>query len=313
METAVILAKTDLPAERAKYLLSEFGDMVTLAESWETTAKNLVIVDENDTDSMEVAKKGAKEMKKKRLSLAEIHKTLKANALAEGQFLDLVKRTLLSHIEVAEEEYDKKARFKELAEKVRKQETWSKRCVALSEFGVVGQTVDPASLLDMTEDVWQMVYSGLKVKYEKFIMEEADRREQEEREFLAQEEEKKKLKEENDRLAKEAKKKDAEIEKERKENEEKLLVEREERERVERELKAKQKKEEDDKKAEASRKRKERTAPDREKLLGFAEMIIALRPHSLKTDEAKLIEANAFVLLQKTHDYIVKNVKGLEE
>lgn len=158
------------------------------------------------------------------------------------------------------------------------------------------------------------------------------KKEAEEKERLAKIEAEKREKTEKERLAKEAVERKKREEKERKEREAyeaKLKKEREERERIEREERAKREKLEAELKAkkEAEQKEKQRLldeelakkkaekaarlAPDKDKLLQFAEKLSSLELPELKSNEAGEILKNIVTLIGKTTDYIKQKANEL--
>ena len=134
--------------------------------------------------------------------------------------------------------------------------------------------------------------------------------------------EQERIRKDNERLAQEARKKQEQIEaeikkaeKEKKELEEKVRKAQEDKERAEANLKAKLEVEKKAK-AEAERKKKEaekkaKLAPDKNKLLAFAQSIDDLPRPEIKAIEAANIIANANTLLCKVRDYITEKASNL--
>ena len=152
--------------------------------------------------------------------------------------------------------------------------------------------------------------------------------------------EQERIRKDNERLAEEAKKKQAELEatlkrakeeqeakdkamaeerrkaeEQRKALEAKAAKEREEKERLEAELIAKREAEEKAKRDEERRKKeaekKARLAPDKDKLISFAQSIDDLPRPEIKAIEAATIIANANTLLCKVRDYVIENASKL--
>lgn len=323
-----------LGVPKAELMRRAFEGFFRDVSLWETKALELNVTDESQVELMEKAKDARIFLRNIRLAAEEKRKEMKAQILVEGRALDGIVNVLKGLIMPIEDHLEKQEKFKQIREKERAEARRDARLkhlaeVAPSMFPIMNPaTYDLVSSMDDAQ--FDIFAKGAKADHDKKIDAERILAEQAEAERKAKEEEDARVRAENERLRKEAeerdrkdreererlereqKERDNALAEERRRNEAKLKKEREDREKAERELAEQKKKEEDEKKAEAARRRKERTAPDREKLLNFAAELLKLRPVELKTDEARVIEANALVLLQKTHDYIVKSVKTLE-
>lgn len=281
---------------------------------------------------------------KVRTGIAKIHETQKAYYLAAGRFVDAWKKKETLPVEQMEEKLEAIEKYFENIEKERKAKLRDERIAELVKYEVDGTLL---MLGEMTEEVWTNYLAGVKLQYE--AKKEAERKAEEDR-LAAIEAEKKRQEEirlENERLKKEReeierqaeierKKQVAELakkEKERKEAEAKMLeqakkdrekieAERLAREKAEKELRDKKEAEERAAKAEQERlqqeeiarqkaEKKAAAAPDKEKLLKFAESINAIQLPGLKTPEAAEISANVKTLLNKVNAYIIEKANNL--
>ena len=290
----------------------------------------------------------AKELRLKlvkvRTGIAEIHKTQKAYFLAAGRFVDAWKNKETLPVEQMEENLEAIEKHFENIEKERKHKLRNERIAELQKYEVDGTLM---MLGEMQDEVWINYLAGVKLQYE--AKKEAERKAEETMlaEIEAEKKRQEEIKLENERLKKdreeferqaeiERKKQAAELakkEKERKEAEMKMLeqakkdreefeAERLAREKAEAELKAKREAEERAAKAEQERlqqeeiarqkaEKKAAAAPDKEKLLKFAETIQAIQLPELKTPEAAEISANVKTLLSKVNAYIIEKANNL--
>lgn len=290
----------------------------------------------------------AKELRLKlvkvRTGIAEIHKTQKAYFLAAGRFVDAWKNKETLPIEQMEEPLEGIEKHFENLEKERKQKIRDERIAELQKYDTDGTLM---MLGEMQDEVWINYLAGVKLQYE--AKKEAERKAEEARlaEIEAEKKRQEEIRLENERLKKEReeferqaeierKKQAAELakkEKERKEAEMKMLeqakkdrekieAERLARGKAETELREKREADENAAKAEQERLQQEEiarqkeakkaaAAPDKEKLLKFAESINAIQLPDLKTPEAAEISANVKTLLSKANAYIIEKANNL--
>jgi phage-related minor tail protein len=123
--------------------------------------------------------------------------------------------------------------------------------------------------------------------------------------------EQEKIRKENERLKAEREAKEKQMVEERTKAEEKLKAEREAKEKLEAEIRAKKEAEQQAEKERIESDKKAQSAPDKEKLLHFAESIDNLIVFDLKTEQAAQILNEAKILLSKTSNYIREKIKTL--
>jgi hypothetical protein len=281
---------------------------------------------------------------KVRTGIAEIHKTQKAYFLAAGRFVDAWKNKETLPVEQMEERLEAIEKHFENLEKERKQKIRDERLAELQKYEVDGSLM---MLDEMQDDIWINYLAGVRLQFD--AKKEAERKAEEARlaEIEAEKKRQEEIRLENERLKKEKdalqKKADAErakqqaeiaaAEKARKDAEAKMLAQAKadrerleaanaEREKAEAELKAKREADERAAKAEQERlqqeeiarqkaEKKAAAAPDKEKLLKFAETIQAIELPKLKTPEAAEISANVKTLLGKVNAYIIEKANNL--
>jgi len=264
------------------------------------------------------------------------HKANKAYFLAGGQFVDAIRRKESSENEYMEDKLMNAEKFFENQERDRLEKLRVDRLLMLKPY----TEIEPLALGHMEPAVFDNLLAGFKVAYETRVA--ADKKAEEDR--IAREKAEAEAREaqrlENIRLKEEADKKEKELEAERKavrlaqekrdaelameraEAEKKrnqlelqARKEREERERIEAQLKAKQ---EAERKAEAARIANEKAeakrlklAPDKTKLLNFAQAINDLLRPEVKSIEAADIASKANIKLFEVAAYIRDNANKL--
>ena len=282
----------------------------------------------------------AKELRLKyvkvRTGTAEIHQSLKGLYLKGGRFVDGWKNAQLFASQQIEESLIKIEKHYEILENERLEKLRADREAMLRPY----TDIIPMALGHMEQDVWDNYLQGVKVAYEFRIAAEKKAEEERVAREKAEAEERERIRLENIRLKEEANKKQAELEaerkavrlaqekrdaemamerakaqKEREELEAKARKEREEREIIEAQLKAKQ---EAEFKAEAARIAREKAeakrlklAPDKTKLINFAQAINDLPRPEVKSIEAADIASKANIKLFEVAAYIRDNANKL--
>ena len=322
-ELVRVITTSGLDKTKEKELLDNFSGYFDIAQEWKQKADALVITSIEQKHEMLMARQGRLFLKEKRVAVEHVRKSLKENALREGQMIDAVAKVITNLIIPIEEDLEKKEKFAEIQEEKRKEELREKRLFELQpyfEFTYSG--VDYGTLSELE---YQKILSGaklqLQVKIEAEQKAEADRiarekEEAEERELIRVENEK--LKAEADRREKELAIEREKASAERKaiadearkvyEEQERKLKSEQEKARVEAEKAAEERKKlEDQLLAEANAKRdaefrrvaeektrqeeqrKLQNAPDKEKLIALASQIETIPLPELNGEEAKMI------------------------
>ncbi len=267
---------------------------------------------------------------KVRTGIADIHKTQKAYFLAAGRYVDAWKNKETLPVVQMEENLNAIEKHFENIEKAKKEALKAERITELAKYETDGSLIN---LGDMSDDIWNNYFSGVKLQYEKRKEEErkaeeariaAEKAEAAERERIRLENEK--MRKENERLEKEkkiaeekaaAERKAAEAERLRLEKEKQAAIDKanKEREAAEEELRKQREeaaqKERDriaaEEKAAADKLEAERKAilaPDKDKLLKLANDLIAMPLPEVSTGEAAAVIASTKELLTKTATYI---------
>jgi hypothetical protein len=295
----VFVKESGLPKTKADIILKEFKEVaVEVANGWIEDAKNLVVNGEEDIDGMHLAREKRLLIKSKRIWVAETHKRLKADAKAECDVLDFVKRTLTGLCEQAEDLYEQKEKFAELKQLERFNLRIKERMQELVPFPWF--VPDQNLIGNMDDAMWKITLDGVKKQDE-----DQKAKAKEEAEFSAMwdaayAEDRVWIRAEKERLQKILDDKQKTLDKVTKKADDATAT-----------LKEITNKEAEDKKADAAQKRKERAWPDRQKLSSFAELLLTLRPVKLQSEEALAIEKGALELLKKTAEYIKRHTTNL--
>lgn len=115
-QLSVIIKDSDLPADKSKVLMAKFANFFSDAELWSKKAKQIVVRDESQRVLMDQARQGRLFLRKIRLEIENLRKSLKEESLREGRAIDKVAKILKEQIEPIEEYLDKQEHFVEYRE-----------------------------------------------------------------------------------------------------------------------------------------------------------------------------------------------------
>lgn len=318
-ELAIIAKESGLEETKVDGLLSKFGDnftKVTKALEW---SKTIQVTDEKQTDLMKQAREGRLKLKNIRVEVEHTRKELKEQSLREGKAIDGMANIIKAMIVPAEEHLEKQEKFAENLAKERKAR------IAAERLNILLEITDVPSMYSY-EDMDQTVFDNLVVelknaKAAKLAAEkkaEADRIAAEKAAAAEQE----RIRKENAQLKAEAEAREVALAKEREQAEkERLTAEAKaaaEKAEVEAKLEAERKAREVAEKAEAERKAEEQRklaeaenakqkallAPDKEKLMAFADVIDRLEMPNVANREAGKV-------LDEAKDFLSRISKNL--
>ena len=100
-----------LNPSKADILFSKFGSYASYVDEWKDRLYSIVVQDDTQVEAMEKAKEARQYIKKLRIDLEKERKTLKEEALREGQSIDNVARNIRTMLERLEEHLDKQENF----------------------------------------------------------------------------------------------------------------------------------------------------------------------------------------------------------
>lgn len=323
-ELSTILEEQNVAQENAKMLLSAFG--APFEEAGEIlkdyrfdddgnlipTKETIAVTQEDQFDLMAEASDKRKALKKIRSSVENKRKELKADSLRTGQAIDSIAKRVKNAIEPAEKYLEMQEKFAELKQAEREAKLKTERVEKLLAY------TDDISLYNidsMNQEQFDSLLASLKSAHEAAI--EAEKKAEADRLAAAEavKNRQAEIEAENIKLKKEAEAIEAERAAERKAEQEKLdkiqaekdaeiKAEREKREAIEAEQAAKLALE-SKQKADAEEARREALlAPDKNKLIEFANQIDAIELPNVQNREAGK-------LLDETQDFLDRISKNL--
>ena len=326
----------------AESIVTCFGVHLANATRLVEDAKSITVADENDQEGMDSARTVRLALAKVRVASETARKDFKSEYLKKGRAIDDIAKMVSKLIEPVEEQLDDMEKTALRLAKERKEkaltERYDERMRLLKPYCGINTVVH--DFKNMTEDAFQSILAMQKTVYEaneaKRIKEEAERVElerlqkEEQARILIENEKLKKEKEERDekdRIEREARekkeaeekaKRDLEIAEQRRIDDERIATERNARLIVEAELREKQEAEKIEKeRIEKERLEKEaqersaQLAPDKVKMVAFADRIRSVEMPTGLSDELQrlvLIYSNQLCLLA---DEIKKEVEKL--
>jgi len=330
-EASSLIESSNLEVATVETLTGSFGEFFRRAEEWNAKAKAIVITDVSQTHEMKIAREARLALREIRLASEKVRKQLKEDSLRKGKAIDGMHNILKAIVEPLEQHLKEQEDYVELQQAKEKALREQERSQIIAPYlDMLGGPLS-FSLGDMTEEQWESYIAGVKARHEQIEQEkakaEAERIERERKEA----EERAKIEAENAKLREEAEKREKQIAKEKAEAEAKAKAEREkieaerkkeadeaaakqaeieakakaEREKIEAERKKeadarrkleqeKAEKEQAEAKAKADAEeaeRKKASAPDREKIEGFADLVAQMRVPEVSTEPAAIIRA----------------------
>lgn len=340
MENQLIktIQESGLDKTKAQVLLDNFSNYFEIAADWKNKANMLVITNTEQRAEMKMAREGRLFLREKRIAVEKTRKSLKENALREGQTIDAIAKILTNLILPIEEDLEAKEKYAEIQEAKIKAELKASREIELQPYiEFVPYGLDFAN---MSEDNYLKILDGAKLQQQAKVELEAkieaeriarEKAEAEERVRIIKENEK--LKVENEakekQLAEERAKAEVErlraeenAKKEREEAERKLNAEREaariesekqlaEKQKIEAELKAKKDEEERLIRQKQEQETRQKNASDKEKLLAFANKIKSIEVPELQSEELLSVLNSAKIHLDKIILFITEKTNSL--
>jgi len=261
-----LITKTNLDEQRTAMVLNSFRDAYALAAKWRETAFEINVSDATQTDEIAEAKRLYKIVKDERINVEKKRKQIKDAPLRECQLIDGVANVYKDLLGPIESHLEKNAKFVEHLEAERRAKLAAERLELLAEFEI-GPGMFP-NLGDMTDEAFQITYAGVREQYNARKLREAE-------EHRTAEIENERLRAENERLAKER------AEAEAREAEQRAIAAEAQRklDEAEAERQAKIAAEEQAARAKA-------LAPDKEKLIAFADEMAAWKIPAVTSQEA---------------------------
>lgn len=312
-----IVNQSGLQPAQAKPLLDSFGDYFVQAHKLVTKSKAIKVTSEDQIEEMQQARDLRLELKNLRVDADKTRATLKEGYLRGGNAVQAIFNDIRDIVKPEEERLLEQEKFAERLEAERKDKVEAQRVNELSKYvedvSVYKLHPDELStdsfdkLLETSKSTYEAkVLAEKKAEEERLAKEKADREEQER--IRKENEELRKQAQERERLAEVERQKQAKIEAQRQEE---LRKEREKREKIEAEIKAKEEAQQLAKKQEEERQRQELLAPDKEKLMIYANSLVNLESPALKSKKAQDIINTVELELEKLANLVRNQSKSL--
>jgi hypothetical protein len=329
-ELLIVANDSGLEKPKVEILLSSFGKSYAAAREMAAGANDLVVTDESQTDIIKEARTKRLGLKNIRLEVENTRKQLKEQSLREGKAIDGMANIIKALIIPVENHLENQEKFIERLKEERAATRFAERTAELSKYTDYPEMYN---LKDLDDDGFKRILAEAKTAHEAKIAAEA-KAEKERKEREAEEaKERERIRLENEQLKKEREEREAEIAREREEaekqrkaeqeaaekkaaaerveNEKRLEeerkaaeIERKKREALEREQKEREAAEAKRKAAEEEEKRQALLAPDKQKLIAFADIIDRLELPQVANREAGK-------LLDETQDFLTRISKNL--
>lgn len=280
LELSSKLTESGIAKDNAEKLLKDYGVPFEEAGKLMNKAQTIKVKDENDTETMALARSTRLELRGHRIAIEKKHDELKADSLAVGRAIDLVQRVALDEIKPIEANLEAEEKFAERLAAERRAKLFAERTSELRKY-----TNEPEmyNYADMADDAFQMLLKQVKTAYENEL--EAQKAIQRQNE-LAEIERKEKA--EKDRKARIAAEKKLKAERDvRKEAEAKAAEAEAERAKLEKAQSDREAQEEANKKAIAEAEANAAAAPDKEKLLAYIAELTSIKVPELTTQKAQ--------------------------
>jgi len=233
-----VIEESGLDKTKAQVLLENFSNYFEIAADWEKKASALVVNDVSQKAEMKMAREGRLFLKEKRVAVEKTRKSLKENALREGQTIDAIAKILTNLIVPIESDLEAKEKFAEIQEAQRKEALRVARDEEMrpySEFVVYGM-----DLGSLSEEDYQKVLAGAKLQLRAKAEEEARVEAERIAKAKAEAEERERIRVENEKLKAEAIEREKQLAEERAKAEAIEEAARKEREAAEQKLRAEQ-------------------------------------------------------------------------
>lgn len=310
---ALQLREAKLPESESSVLESVFLPFFKQAEEWKSKAEALVVTSADDKEQMKEARTARLIIKDIRVNVEKRRKELKEDSLRKGKLIDAMANIIKAVIEPIEEHLDKQEKFVQIQEEKKRQRIKEERTTEL-----IALSVDVAFLSDlgeMTDENYAKLLESSRASFN-LVNETAEKAE---KERIAREkadaEERERMRVENERLKIEAEAREKTLEAERvkaaaaqkkkdDENNAKLETERLAKKKAEDELLAIKREEERIERERKDAETKAQRAPDKEKLLAFAEELSAIRMPEVTSPEAREILSQTVSSLSSASKYL---------
>lgn len=283
-----ITKESNLDPDLANEFRINFEEHFKMANEWSKKAKNIIVMNENQTMLMEQARVARLFIRSKRLEIENFRKSKKEYYLRGGQAVDKVCAFLKNIIEPIESHLDLQEHYVEYKKKAEEARLLAEVQAKMEVDRIAKEKADAKALAVAQAENQRLKYEQEKIK-----------------------------KENEAKIAEENKKRQAELELVRKEAEANIAIEREKALKAQNELILKERAE---KKAEADKIRAEeklKRGSDIEKMQKFYDDLMAIQFPEVISHEAKRIiydsKSHIGIAVMQTKKYIQSNIQEEEE
>lgn len=331
-ELALIAQQSGLEQSKVGVLMTKFGEPFQSAITIINQAQDINVTSEDQTDEIEQAGIARKELKRVRCEVENTRKELKEQSLREGKAIDGMANVIKAIIVPVEENLEKQEKFAERLAAERHARNIAERETKLSKYVTDTSVYKYENISDEAfSDLIKQLDDALKAQEEAdriALLRAEEERKKAEAERIAREkaaaEEAERIRKENQKLKAEAEAREAELAKQREIEQKRLAAERAkqekklatERAKTDEERKKREAIEAEQRKqaqAEAAAKaaaeesqRQALLAPDKDKLIKFADSLEAIEmPHVASRDAGKLLD--------ETKDFLTRVSKNLRQ
>lgn len=338
-ELEKVIQESNVEKTTADSLQTAFQPFFQRAAEWKAKAETLKVTDINQTAEMQQARAARLELKKIRVEADKTRASLKEDSIRYGRAVQGVYNVIEYLIKPIEEYLENQEKFAEIQEAARKAALTELRRAEIEREGVQVFVPKNFDLGTISENEYQELIAAARMlvtaKLEADRKAEADRIAREQ----AEAEERERVRVENERLRAEAIEQEkrfaaeraeaaAKADAERKAEAEKARLEREkleaerraaeaiaakeraEKEKLEAEVKARAEKEAAELKAKADAERKAKNAPNREKVIAFAQSLQTL-PYPKVDGEAAELMTRVKAAIEKISQSLISEAKKL--
>lgn len=292
-----VIESSGLEPDTTRNLKEKFLPFWEQVAAWKEKAEMLVVTDESQTAEMKMARTARLALRQVRIDADKTRKALKEDSIRYGKAVQGVYNVIEYLVKPIEEHLLKQEQFVEIRQQEARDRLNSERealAAPLSDF--INYTALPATNAPWADLTEEQFHAHLAKARELKAAHEAEQARLE-AERIAKEKEDKLIREENAKLkaeaeererqqAEERRKMEEQARKEREESARVLAAERAEREKLEKEAKERAEAERKAVEAEEAARRKAAAAPDKEKILKFADKLADWAIPDVETNEA---------------------------
>lgn len=163
-----IIENSKIDVSQKQSLIDAIQPYIETIQEWKENAFTCMVTDVSQTNYIDVAKQGCKEIIKIRTTLESLRKEKKATALEYGRIIDAIFKAIASEIEPIETHLKTQATFIETEKKRKEKEIYDSRinlCEPYREFFPYGFW-EQNQIVVMREDYFKLTLQTAKEKFE---------------------------------------------------------------------------------------------------------------------------------------------------